>query len=191
MSIFRTIQQAVTGGGINKPVYNVKMSDNNTQVEERNYESAMWVSTTVQGMDYEKAVTTGFWRLFKYIGGENDQGCKIEMTAPVATKIIPGAGPNCENTFIVSFYVPPEHQMNPPVPTSPDVNLQRFPEMTVFTKSFGGFAKEATWLAEARNLGEILMGKEKFHQDFYFTAGYDSPFKLFGRRNEVWFVKDP
>lgn len=23
----------------------------------------------------------------------------------------------------------------------------------------------------------------------YYTAGYDPPFKLFGRRNEIWFVK--
>ena len=28
------------------------------------------------------------------------------MTAPVATKVDPGAGPNCENTFTVSFYIP-------------------------------------------------------------------------------------
>ena len=29
----------------------------------------------------------------------------------------------------------------------------------------------------------------KIKEDGYYTNGYDSPMKIFGRRNEVWWVK--
>lgn len=59
----------------------------------------------------------------------------------------------------------------------------------LFCRQFGGFANDEKWLENAKLLGESLTGKEKFHEEFYYTAGYDSPFKLFGRVNEIWFLK--
>ena len=43
-------------------------------IEERHYQPAKWVSTKVQSMKYKEATSTGFWRLFKFIGGENEKG---------------------------------------------------------------------------------------------------------------------
>jgi len=111
------------------------------------------------------------------------------MTAPVITKIVPGAGPNCESTFTVSFYVPPSHQADTPVPSSKEVFLEDFPEMTLYSSSRGGFMNEEQWISEARDLSERLTAKP-IRKDYYFTAGYDSPFKLFNRTNEVWFLKE-
>lgn len=110
------------------------------------------------------------------------------MTAPVATRVVPGAGPNCESQFTISFYIPPKHQADPPKPKSSNVFIEDFPEMTMYTSGFGGFANDEKWIAEARQLSEKLTNKD-IHSEFYFTAGYDSPFKLFNRLNEVWFVK--
>lgn len=111
------------------------------------------------------------------------------MTAPVSTKVEPGAGPNCESTFTVSFYIPPGHQENPPKPTNPDVFIENRPEMTVFVQKFGGFANDESWIENARILTEKLEGKQKFETGYWYTAGYNSPFQLVGRTNEVWFVK--
>lgn len=47
-----------------------------------------------------------FMKLFRYISGTNSKQAKIPMTAPVLTKIEPGQGPNCESTFVMSFYQP-------------------------------------------------------------------------------------
>ncbi|XP_052781542.1 heme-binding protein 2-like isoform X2 [Mya arenaria] len=187
MNFLKTIGQGIAGVMLEKPKY--KLAEEKAEgYEERHYEAARWVSTNVQSMSRESAGSTGFRRLFKYITGENKPGIKVDMTAPVATRIVPGAGPNCESSFTVSFYIPPKHQDSPPEPTGEGVFIEEFSEMTVYVSSFGGFASEEQWIDEARILSEKLKDKS-IHQEFYFTAGYDSPFKLFNRCNEVWFVK--
>lgn len=115
---------------------------------------------------------------------------KVEMTAPVSTRVEPGAGPNCESTFTVSFFIPPEHQENPPQPKNPNVFIEERPGFEAYVRSFGGFANEESWVTEAKKLSEDLKEKtSEIRQDFWYTAGYNSPFQLFGRTNEIWFVK--
>ncbi|KAI8503993.1 Heme-binding protein 2 [Branchiostoma belcheri] len=56
--------------------------------------------------------------------------------------------------------------------------------------SFGGFASETDWTDTAKALAESLDNATvSYHKDFYYTAGYNSPFQLFDRHNEVWFIK--
>ena len=51
-------------------------------------------------------------------------GVKIAMTAPVINRVIPGAGPVCENNFTYSFYVPSKYQESgPPAPTADNVRV--------------------------------------------------------------------
>lgn len=45
-------------------------------------------------------------RLFDYIGGKNEPNVKLNMTAPVVTKVEHGDGPFCKSNFTVSFFVP-------------------------------------------------------------------------------------
>lgn len=58
----------------------------------------------------------------------------MEMTAPVSCKMEPGAGPACETTFTVSFYIPEEHQADPPKPSEADVFIENRAEFTVFVR---------------------------------------------------------
>jgi hypothetical protein len=50
-------------------------------------------------------------KLFNYISGANSANAKIEMTAPVLTKIEPGQGPACNSAFTMSFYQPWKYQV--------------------------------------------------------------------------------
>ena len=56
-------------------------------------------------------------------------------------------------------------------------------------RTFGGFASDETWVQKAVELGDAVGDHSKFTDTQYYTAGYDPPFKPFGRTNEVWFVK--
>ncbi|XP_054770146.2 heme-binding protein 2-like [Lytechinus pictus] len=165
--------------------------------EERRYEPSRWVSTSLDLMTSEEATISkkerreSFFKLFNYISGENEGSQKIEMTAPVARQYIPGQGPACETKYTMSFFVPREFTENTPKPKAPDVSITNLPQMTVFVKKFSGFADDDKYLEEMKRFVSIL--EEDGHQvkdDVYYFAGYDSPFKLLNRRNEVWLVKD-
>ncbi|XP_076469144.1 heme-binding protein 2-like [Babylonia areolata] len=173
--------------GLQKPEYKVVCKTE--RYEERCYLPAKWVSTTVKGISLEEGMSKGFRRLFRYISGENENNVKVEMTAPVTTWVEPGEGPNCESSFTVAFYIPSEHQANPPKPSSSLVFIEDRPQFSAYVTTFGGFASEKIWVQKAVELGDAIGDHSQFNDAQYFTAGYDPPFKPFGRTNEVWFVK--
>lgn len=159
-------------------------------VERRKYAASKWVSVTVKGVSYDKAVTKGFESLFSYISGANQDSTKIPMTAPVRVRLIPAAGPTCENDFIISFFVPFEFQDATPKPTEDGVFLEAQEPFVVYSKSYGGFSSESSVIANAAGLGAALVDAGVgIEQDFYFSAAYDPPFRLFHRHNEVWIME--
>lgn len=170
-----------------------KSVDNITDlgIEHRKYPAAKWVSTVVDSKSYDASVATGFWRLFKYISGNNKDSAKVEMTAPVTVKVIAGQGPACKDKFTVSFFVPFEHQASPPEPSDEAVFIEKRPALDVYVASFGGWAKGSTWLSHASDASDALAGEGvKVDSDYFYTAGYDSPFRLTNRHNEVWLVAE-
>ncbi|XP_074650992.1 heme-binding protein 2-like [Tubulanus polymorphus] len=170
--------------GLSCPEYDVvKKTDD---YELRRYKQSKWVSTQLVGIDYGmSAMRTMFMRLFNYIQGENVAKQKIPMTCPVTTRFIPGAGPACESNFTMSFYLP-----NPAsAPTNKDVFLSELPETLVYVRQFGGYIlRFSTWVEEAHKLAAAIGNEKAYHREFFYTAGYDAPFKLFNRTNEIWFI---
>lgn len=78
-----------------------------------------------------EASRDSFYRLFDYIDGDNMEGTKIDMTSPVTTFIKPGAGPNCESEFTMSFYIPAIYQESPITPKSEDVYIEERDQLMV------------------------------------------------------------
>lgn len=70
--------------------------------------------------------------------------------------------------------------------------LRKLKKICCICRQFGGFTNDfSAWQKEAVALGEALKkdGLSDFETDYYWTAGYDAPFKLFNRHNEIWFMK--
>jgi hypothetical protein len=173
------------------PPYTVLSTDEAASIEVRQYLSVRWVRTAVQSFYYEEAVNIGFNRLFDYITGANSEGIDISMTAPVATQVIPGAGPFCESTFIISFFVPFEYQEPnpaPPTPTDENVFIETLPETTKAVKMFPGYiTRWDQYIAPITDLVSYCESEGyKFVPNIETTAGYDSPFQLYDRHNEIW-----
>ncbi|XP_022099504.1 heme-binding protein 2-like [Acanthaster planci] len=156
--------------------------------EKRTYPQSMWVSTTIIGVDYQGASTQGFDKLFEYISGKNSEKKKIDMTAPVITRVMPGQGPTCADNFTVSFMVPFELQPNPPQPTDSSVIVSTLPAHQAYVRSYPGFSNEKKFLEEAEALAKALNSSQPYQKSFYYTAGYDSPFTVLNRHNEIWFI---
>eukprot|EP00775_Hariotina_reticulata_P004207 gene4207-4456_t len=174
--------------GLEGPKFTVvkKLADN---IELRSYEPSSWVSIKREGMEIDQAMSGSFMKLFNYISGANSANAKIEMTAPVLTKIEPGQGPACNSAFTMSFYQPWKYQGGAaaPKPTDSSASLTSLPAMNVYVQSFGGFANAAEYKKQATQLMTKLDElDEPYNTQFWFTAGYDSPYTLTNRRNEVW-----
>lgn len=156
-------------------------------------EDYKWASTIVAGYEYDKAVSMGFERLFAYIEGGNVPKKKIPMTAPVAVEVQPGQGPFCKNNFTINFFVPFEDQENPAAPTDKDVYISTLKGFCAYVIVYGGFSNINKVQEYSEKLSEDLVKDglgDSFRKDIFFTAGYDSPFKLFNRHNEIWFIKE-
>ncbi|XP_039549443.1 heme-binding protein 2 [Pimephales promelas] len=188
--MLKAIGQTLFSSGLQHPPVTAQQSKGE-DYEVRTYHTTNWVSTAVTGMEQDPALSTGFRRLFKYIQGNNDKKSKVEMTAPVSCLIDPGPGPTCESTFTISFFIPEEHQADPPKPTDADVFIENRKECTMFVRTYGGFTNSESSREELLKLIESLKRDGmKFKEAPFYRAGYDSPFKLTNRRNEVWLIKD-
>lgn len=171
--------------GIDCPEFELVNTTN--EYEERHYKEAKWASTEVKSLFYTTAVTTGFKRLFDYISGSNEDAVKINMTAPVRVHVSAGEGPFCKSSFKVSFFVPFDHQDEPPTPTNADVFIENIPAATYYVTSFGGFVLEPLLVSKANAFFEKLKADDlDVEVGPFFSAGYDPPFRLTNRHNEIW-----
>lgn len=170
---------------------------NSEGLELRSYGSNLWSSTVVNGTSLDDATSEGFNRLFDYISGANDAKQKIDMTAPVLVKVVPGSGPNCASSFKISFFVPFAYQTPnspPPKPTSFDVFIETIPSMDVAVAEFSGFAQQKTLIAKAAE-EEVQVSNSTLvtvsDGEVWYFAGYDPPFRLTNRHNEVFIPVKP
>jgi len=168
------------------PRYTVKETTDDYEVRE--YEASSWVSTKLSCDHGWFAQARMFWRLFRYIQGSNDKSMKIDMTAPVIMTVTPGNKPGCYKNMTMSFWNAPEVG-TPPAPTESTVFLHNMDKMTVYVKSFGGFANDSKNKRYAQLLASALDDDEvKYNKDMFYSAGYDSPYKRTNRHNEVWYI---
>lgn len=189
--------KGVFGFDIEKPKYELvcKIARN---IEIRRYPSTRWASTSEMGEAHHLHAglqTQMFWRLFNYISGQNDQGQKISITAPVIVgydSFSPNGliHPQTDCRMTMGFYVPNQNQNYTPKPTGKNTFLHTEPEMIVASITFDGFPEMKDYLAQRDQLIRAL-GDEAQNYDVvnFIIAGYDPPFKPLFRTNEIWLRK--
>ena len=158
--------------------------------EEREFPATKWISTEVFSISVHDSEESraAFYRLFDYIDGQNSEGMKIPMTAPVSRRIIAGEGPNCESNFTMSFFIPSNLQENPPLPLDSTVYIEERAAFKVAAKRFGGFpTSDIEFAIQAAELYELAFNEGLELTDVpLWTAGFDGPNVITNRRNEVW-----
>ncbi|XP_067098122.1 heme-binding protein 2 isoform X2 [Osmerus mordax] len=167
--MLKAVGQVLFSSGLQTPKFTAEKSKGQ-DYEVRTYHATNWVSTTIEGMQ---------------------QDVKVEMTAPVSCLVNPGAGPACETSFTVSFFIPEEHQADPPRPTDlENIFVENRKQFTAYVRTYGGFSNEQKSREELLRLVESLQRDgAPYKETPYYIAGYDSPFKLTNRTNEVWILK--
>uniref|UniRef100_A0A5F8H520 Heme-binding protein 1 n=1 Tax=Monodelphis domestica TaxID=13616 RepID=A0A5F8H520_MONDO len=157
--------------------------------EERACEGGKFATVEVIDKPVDEALKEAMPKVLKYVGGSNDKEVGMGMTIPISFAVFPQEDGSLQRKVKVWFRIPSQFQADTPIPSDNSIKLEERGSITVYSKQFGGYAKEADYVYQAAQLRSVLEGTENYQTDFYFCTGYDPPMKPYGRRNEVWLVK--
>ena len=153
-------------------------------LKEKDFEIRFYPSATVATINsnaktYKDLSGPGFRKLAGYIFGGNETNTSIAMTSPVHMDIN-------DSVSSMSFVMPSSYsQENLPKPNDPNVIIHKTADEYVAVVSFGGFASDRDIVLYAGKLYDILEEKGITSYGNARFLGYNPPFQLFGRRNEI------
>ena len=149
--------------------------------EIRKYPKMILATTKLNTESYSNNSSKGFRNVANYIFGGNDENMQISMTSPVMSSM--------DDSMSMSFIMPSEYKLSElPTPNNQNIKLSTQPEQTVAVISFGGFANDYDIKYYTKILKEQLIKEGLNANGKVYFQGYDPPFKLFNRTNEVAIV---
>ena len=158
--------------------YSYQVIETFDKFEIRNYEESLFTSVKVSSKGYKNSASSGFSILAGYIFGGNDKNEKIAMTSPVDMTL--------EDSMTVMFMVPKKlKKENLPKPNQSKIEFKEMPAKTVAAIRFNGWANDKKIAKFKQELTTALDAKQiKYNNQFYFL-GYNAPYEVFGRKNEI------
>lgn len=146
--------------------------------EIRKYSPASFSYVTLNTNKYDKASGTGFRKLAGYIFGGNEKGQQISMTSPVEMEL--------DDKITMKFLIPAEYKIEDlPRPNDPEVKFVEEPSKIIAALQFGGYANDRKIRYYKKMLNKILAQHAIKHTGNFSFLGYNSPFEIFNRRNEI------
>jgi hypothetical protein len=140
--------------------------------------------TKLGGKRYESNGNSGFGVVANYIFGGNQQQQKIAMTAPVIMNM-------SDTEASMSFVMPSKYQLAElPTPNSTAVSLVSQDSMKLAVLRFGGFSSDEKIAKHAQLLTQVLKDNNIRTKGSLLYMGYNAPWDLINRRNEVAFQID-
>jgi hypothetical protein len=175
--IFIAIQIFMSVNDTEERKYKLILKENNFEI--RYYPSAILATITSEARSYKELSNPGFRKLADYIFGNNETGEKIAMTTPVQMDIN-------DTVSSMSFVMPSDYsENNLPKPNNPEVIIEKTKEEYIAVIRFGGFASDKDISENTIKLQKILEEKGiKYYGNFRYL-GYNPPYQLIGRRNEI------
>lgn len=147
-------------------------------VEIRRYDRMVVARTSVGNSSFESSGSQGFRTVASYIFGGNERNQKIAMTAPVVMKMGDSAS--------LYFVMPKQFSREDlPVPSSGAVELAEMEPQVLAVLRFGGFSNDARIREYCDRLAQTLLGRGIKTQSDFMYMGYNAPWDVINRRNEV------
>jgi hypothetical protein len=169
---------SMTTSDIETPKY--KVLKKYPRFELRQYESMMLATTNLGPASYDEKASEGFRTVASYIFGKNKSNEKIAMTAPVIY--------HADSLSTLSFVVPrSKTEESMPVPIDSNLTFVVQAPKLLAVLDFGGFINDEKLAARMAELKKAVL-KEGFQikgKGYFF--GYNPPWQLIGRKNEVAF----
>ena len=180
LTVLFIIFQAYTTMATNKSEEQpFKVIKTETDFEIRFYPSVTMATITSSAKSYKELGSSGFRKLAGYIFGGNDAKKQIAMTAPVHMDIN-------DSMSSMSFVMPSTYNAdNLPKPNDAAVNIKKTADEYVAAIKFGGFASDSDIKNQTETLKNALKAAGISYYGNFRYLGYNAPYQLVGRRNEV------
>jgi len=157
--------------------YTVVHSENEFEI--RFYPSATFATIRSRVKTYRELSGPGFRQLAGYIFGGNESETKIAMTSPVQMNIN-------DTLSEMSFVMPSDYNpQNLPKPKDSEVIIHQTMDEHVAALRFSGFASDDAISENSDKLKTILGHKGIQTIGNFRFLGYNPPWQLVGRRNEI------
>jgi hypothetical protein len=146
--------------------------------EIRQYAPALFSSVKMNANSYENTANSGFRVLAGYIFGGNESNQSIAMTSPVRMEI--------GDSSKMSFMVPKAYSIDSlPKPNSEKIFFEKDSEKIMAAISFGGWANDEKINTYQEKLAALLNENGFKHKGNFAYLGYNPPYQILNRRNEV------
>lgn len=176
--VFIVIQLFAMKGQSNIETYPYKVDKEYDTFEIRSYEASLFTSVKLSGNEYKVASSKGFSILAGYIFGGNDRNERISMTSPVTMSL--------EDSMTMMFMVPKKLSRDKlPRPNQPQIEFREEPAKTVAAITFGGWANDESIEKYKELLMAALDGEGITCTSRFYFLGYNPPYEVFNRKNEV------
>jgi hypothetical protein len=173
-----SIISSVVASDIETPKYEVLKKY--PKFELRKYEPMLLVTTDLGVASYDEKSGQGFRTIASYIFGNNKTNEKIAMTAPVIYHM--------DSTASFSFVAPSSNakgRMPEPIDSVIKFEKQEIKLFAVFT--FGGFINDKKMDKRMNELKQAVLKEGLQIKGGGYFFGYNPPWQLIGRKNEVAF----
>jgi len=146
--------------------------------EVRNYEATLFTTVKLATKDYKSSSSRGFSILAGYIFGGNETKEKIAMTSPVAMSL--------EDSMTVMFMVPKKFNKETlPIPKESQIIFREEPAKKAAAITFVGWANDEKIKKYKEKLIAVLDAEGISYTNRFYFLGYNPPFEVFNRKNEV------
>ena len=178
LTSFALVQLYLLFGQRNIEKYPYVVQKKYGQFEIRTYEATLFTSVKLNTKGYENSSRRGFSILAGYIFGNNERNEKIAMTSPVTMSL--------GDSVTMMFMVPKKLKKDMlPKPNQSGIEFKEEPAKQLAAIRFGGWANDAKIEKFKQQLKAALDAEGiKYSNRFYFF-GYNAPFEVFNRKNEV------
>ena len=162
---------------IEMPKYTVlKSYDKN--IELRQYPNMVVAKTSLKDNSFDQSGSDGFRSIAGYIFGGNEKEQKIAMTAPVVMDM--------SDSATMYFVMPSQYKKNDlPNPTNKNVHIQEEVSKVLLVVRYGGFSNDERIHSHIEILKNIIQKHNLKASGGFMYMGYNAPWDIINRRNEV------
>jgi len=148
-------------------------------LSEGDFEIRFYPSSLKAKVVSQRNANGNFYKLFQFISGNNSKGEKIEMTTPVYMK-------NDDNSNTMEFVMPSSYNIESiSKPNDESIVVYESEAKHFACIIYGGYSNTGKFDKYSKKLIEKLSELNIIARGELFYVSYNSPYKVFNRRNEV------